>query len=188
MILGVWIAYELSWGAVLGWGLLAPIAHCQGWAPGDINSWENGARGWMLWPALAALLSDCAVDIAYPATSVEIAGHAKSNSLSPAPADNSNPVTTPRSETAQNLPEIEFLVKPHSQTRSGVWYLYLLGFAAATYVCIPAVQNSIGPSIPGLTIVLAVGISVPLSYAAILITGKTDSTPVSALGKPALDN
>jgi hypothetical protein len=183
MILGVWIAYELSWGAVLGWGLLAPIAHSQGWAPSDINSWENGARGWMLWPALAALLSDCAVDIAYPATPVEAAGHGKRSTLSPAPADDSNPVITPGSGRVRCPSNTEFLMKPYSQTRSGTWYLYLLGCVVATYLCIPAVQNSIGPSIHGLNIVLAVSISAPLSYAAILITGKTDSTPVSALGK-----
>jgi hypothetical protein len=188
MILGVWIAYELSWGAVLGWGLLAPIAQCQGWAPGDVNSWEDGARGWMLWPALAALLSDCAVDIFYPAPSVEVAGHANRNTVSPAPTDNSHPVIALRSEPAQCRPEIEFLRKINSWIRPRVWYPYLLGFVAVTCVCIPAVQHSIGPSIPGLIIVLAVGISVPLSYAAILVTGKTDSTPVSALGKLALVN
>lgn len=43
-----------------------------------------------------------------------------------------------------------------------------------------------GHCIPVLNVVLAVGISVPLSYVAILITGKTDSTLVSALGKLAL--
>lgn len=48
-------------GAVIGWGVLSPIAKSKGWAPGPVDSMEQGSRGWLLWISIGLLLGDAAV-------------------------------------------------------------------------------------------------------------------------------
>ena len=38
--------------------MLGPVARHQGWAPGPIGDWKNGATGWVLWISLAIMLGD----------------------------------------------------------------------------------------------------------------------------------
>ncbi len=40
-------------GAVVGWGILSPLAKYQGWAPGPVDDWLTGSRGWLVWTSLA---------------------------------------------------------------------------------------------------------------------------------------
>ena len=48
-------------GAVIGWGILGPIAKEKGWTTGPVDSWTTGSRGWIIWIAQAALLAECVV-------------------------------------------------------------------------------------------------------------------------------
>ena len=41
-----------------GYGILGPYARGQGWAPGPIMDWKDGATGWILWISLAIMLGD----------------------------------------------------------------------------------------------------------------------------------
>ena len=52
-------------GAVAGWAVLSPLAHERGWAPGEVDDWELGSRGWIIWISLAALLADALVKLAW---------------------------------------------------------------------------------------------------------------------------
>lgn len=52
-------------GAVLGWGILSPLANQKGWAPGKIDDWENGSKGWIVWTSLAIMLADAVVSLGY---------------------------------------------------------------------------------------------------------------------------
>ena len=45
MIMGMRPALSMFGGAVVGWGLLGPLASVKGWAPGPITSWHDGAQG-----------------------------------------------------------------------------------------------------------------------------------------------
>jgi F0F1-type ATP synthase assembly protein I len=49
---------------VFGWAFLSPIAKNSGWAPGDVNDMVKGARGWILWVALAIMCVDSLVSLA----------------------------------------------------------------------------------------------------------------------------
>lgn len=42
-------------GAILGWGVLSPIAKSRDWAPGPVESMETGVRGWLIWISIACL-------------------------------------------------------------------------------------------------------------------------------------
>lgn len=55
-------------GAILGWGVLSPLAKSQGWAPGKISDWEDGSKGWIVWTSLAIMLADAVVSLGYLAS------------------------------------------------------------------------------------------------------------------------
>jgi uncharacterized oligopeptide transporter (OPT) family protein len=57
-LMGPRVVLSLLFGAVLGYGVLAPLAKSQGWAPGEISNYQNGAKGWILWPGVALMVCE----------------------------------------------------------------------------------------------------------------------------------
>ncbi len=55
-------------GAVVGWAVLSPLAKYRGWAPGSIDDWESGSKGWIVWISLAIMLADAIVSLGYIAS------------------------------------------------------------------------------------------------------------------------
>ena len=56
---------HMLFGAVLGWGILSPLAKARGWAPGDVDSWEDGSKAWIVWISLAIMLADSIVSLGW---------------------------------------------------------------------------------------------------------------------------
>lgn len=52
-------------GAVIGWGILSPLAKSKGWAPGPVHDWETGSKGWIVWVSLAIMLADALVSLGW---------------------------------------------------------------------------------------------------------------------------
>jgi hypothetical protein len=52
-------------GAVAGWGILSPFAKYKGWAPGPVDDWETGSRGWTIWISVAALMADASIKLSW---------------------------------------------------------------------------------------------------------------------------
>jgi hypothetical protein len=52
-------------GAVIVWAVLSPIAKTKGWAPGPIDDWETGNRGWTIWVSLGVILGDSLVGVCW---------------------------------------------------------------------------------------------------------------------------
>lgn len=52
-------------GAVVGWGILSPLAKHNGWAPGPVDDWEHGSRGWILWVGVGLILGESAAGIGW---------------------------------------------------------------------------------------------------------------------------
>lgn len=50
-------------GAVVGWGVLSPVAHYAEWAPGPVNDWKSGSKGWILWISLGVMISESIVSL-----------------------------------------------------------------------------------------------------------------------------
>lgn len=50
-------------GAIVGWGILSPVAKHKGWAPGPVNDWDNGSRGWIVWVGMGLILGDSAIGL-----------------------------------------------------------------------------------------------------------------------------
>lgn len=56
---------HMLFGAVLGWGILSPLAKSRGWAPGPVGSWEDGSKAWIVWISLAIMLADSLVSLGW---------------------------------------------------------------------------------------------------------------------------
>ncbi|CAN8103277.1 unnamed protein product [Discula destructiva] len=65
IIMGPATTLHMLLGAIIGWGILSPLAHNKGWAPGKINDWETGSKGWIVWTSLAIMLADAVVSLGY---------------------------------------------------------------------------------------------------------------------------
>lgn len=63
IIMGTATTMHMLLGAVVGWGVLSPLAKHKGWAPGPVDDWVKGSRGWIVWVSLAIMLSDSVVSL-----------------------------------------------------------------------------------------------------------------------------
>ena len=50
-------------GMIVGWAILSPLSFYKGWAPGPVGDMTTGARGWILWTALAIMVADSVVSL-----------------------------------------------------------------------------------------------------------------------------
>ncbi|GIJ83666.1 hypothetical protein Asppvi_002496 [Aspergillus pseudoviridinutans] len=65
IIMGPSTCMHMLFGAVLGWGILSPLAKARGWAPGPVDSWEDGSKAWIVWVSLAIMLADSLVSLGW---------------------------------------------------------------------------------------------------------------------------
>lgn len=56
---------HMLFGAVLGWGVLSPLAKARGWAPGEVDNWEDGSKAWIVWVSLAIMLADSIISLGW---------------------------------------------------------------------------------------------------------------------------
>lgn len=64
-LIGPRVVLSLVAGALLSWGLLGPLALHYEWAPGPIMGFSDGARGWILWPGVALMVSEALASLAF---------------------------------------------------------------------------------------------------------------------------
>ena len=65
IIMGPATTAHMLLGAVVGWGILSPLAKTKGWASGPVDDWESGSKGWIIWISLAIMLADSVVSLGY---------------------------------------------------------------------------------------------------------------------------
>lgn len=63
-LIGPRVSFSLLLGAIIAWAILGPIAQSAGWAPGGVMSYKDGARGWLLWPGVALMVSEALTSLA----------------------------------------------------------------------------------------------------------------------------
>lgn len=57
--------FHMLLGAITDWGILSPLAKGKGWAPGPVNDWSNGSKGWIVWVSLAIMLADSVINLGW---------------------------------------------------------------------------------------------------------------------------
>ncbi|QSS49814.1 oligonucleotide transporter [Histoplasma capsulatum var. duboisii H88] len=65
IIMGPSTSLHMLAGAILGWGILSPLAKHRGWAPGPVDSWEDGSKAWIVWVSLAIMLADSIINLGW---------------------------------------------------------------------------------------------------------------------------
>ncbi|KUJ07407.1 oligopeptide transporter [Mollisia scopiformis] len=179
IITGPTIPLHMLFGAIVGWGILSPYAKHNGWAPGQIDDWETGSRGWIIWVSLAALLADASVKLAWflvrPIWRQYLAG---SNLQKPLNAVSKN--VDQNSETQSHGGE--FIAAPFEMQDDPLSPRVLaLGFFCSVIVCTLVIHFIFGNIIPWYYTILAIAISLPMAIVGIRSLAKTDYNPKSAL-------
>ena len=64
ILIGPRVGASLALGAVLAWGLIGPWVQAGGWASGEVMSYTDGPRGWLLWPGVAIMVSEALMSLA----------------------------------------------------------------------------------------------------------------------------
>jgi uncharacterized oligopeptide transporter (OPT) family protein len=65
IIIGPTVNVYILLGAILGWGVLSPVAKYREWAPGPVSDWDHGSRGWILWTGMGLILGDTLVGLGW---------------------------------------------------------------------------------------------------------------------------
>ena len=65
IIIGPSINISMLFGAIIGWGILSPLAKNYGWAPGQVGDWDHGSRGWILWIGMGLILGDATIGLSW---------------------------------------------------------------------------------------------------------------------------
>ncbi|KAL4934166.1 OPT family oligopeptide transporter [Aspergillus undulatus] len=207
IIMGPSTCAHMLFGAVLGWGVLSPLAKARGWAPGPVDSWEDGSKAWIVWISLAIMLADSLVSLGWlvvkpaataapklihrlPATRVGRWVASKSSSLasrydhrysalSPITEESSNASNGYRAGIdSKKSPDED---APPSQLISMRTVLILLPLTLIlNVVCMHIV---FGDVISPLLASLATLLAVLLSVMGVRALGETDLNPVSGISK-----
>lgn len=197
-------------GAIVGWGILSPYAKHQGWAPGEVDDWATGSRGWIIWISLASLFADASVKLSWfllrPFWRDYIASGFIRTQLT-ASWENNVQHQPPQPLESQYTPvpvEMDGDLNPFqtnltqgtswSSNRHSVSHeeinnssegpaarVLVLGFLVSIIICTLAVHLIFGNFIPWYYTLLAIAISLPMAIVGIRSIAETDYNPESAL-------
>ncbi|KAF2096629.1 oligopeptide transporter-like protein, partial [Rhizodiscina lignyota] len=65
IIMGPATTLHMLLGALVGWGMLSPLAKYKGWAPGPVSDWTEGSKGWIVWISLAIMIADSLINLGW---------------------------------------------------------------------------------------------------------------------------
>lgn len=192
-------------GAVIGWGIFSPIAKGKGWAPGPIDDWETGSKGWIMWVSLSLILADSIVNIGWLILNLMMrvskklfrpfldhlrrGGHWREfialNNYYTGYAITRDSNSTTRSGLVQQevIAEEPLEDAPPGQQISAIYVSIF--FPMAVVFCVVCVYFSFGSYISPSTTALATVLALLASSMGIRALGETDLNPTSGIGKLA---
>ena len=154
-LVGMRVGASMLVGAVVAWGLVGPWAKSSGLAAGEVMSYADGPRGWLLWPGVALMVMDAFGNLALSWKSIlrTFTGGSSPNEVSD------------MEDTKDQIP--------------AMWWMggLVAGAALAAFV-----SKSVF-DIPVWMTLVAVGMSWILAMIAVRSTGETDINPIGGMGK-----
>ncbi|KAJ4364858.1 OPT super [Ascochyta clinopodiicola] len=203
IIMGPATTLHMLLGAVIGWGLLSPLAKHKGWAPGPVSDWTNGSKGWIVWISLAIMLADSLVSLGwlvirpviavarlyFPTAKETFQAHTWRQLLTL--NISSRPEYTSLTDGSASVDPIA-AVKQHlnssSEPDAPPEHLIstrttLIGLVASLVLCIVAVHVSFPGLIPFRLTLLSLVLALLLSIMGVRALGETDLNPVSGISK-----
>lgn len=205
MILDAWVAFTMLVGAILGWGILSPIANNNGWAPGAVDNMENGARGWLLWISIGMLLGDAfARALCFSAsammpdswrlqttnkrlvqidTDFEEQDHTSRTPLLHDHRQHAQDATD-SCESQPAIPEVpqqhlENMMGRNLVSKQALWYWG----AGSTLLCLICTLLVFRPEIPPHLILVSIAVSFPFCVVIMQSVGETDTAPTMSMSK-----
>jgi OPT family oligopeptide transporter len=202
IIMGPATTLHMLLGAIIGWGILSPLAKHKGWAPGPVSDWTNGSKGWIVWISLAIMLADSLVSLGwlvirplisiarfyYPTVKETFQSHTWRElltfNISSKPGYTQlnngtpgNPITSVKQHLASSS-EPDAPPEHLISTRTT-----LIGLVASLLLCIIAVHVSFPGLIPFRLTLLSLILALFLSIMGVRALGETDLNPVSGISK-----
>lgn len=202
IVMGPATTLHMLLGAVVGWAVLSPLAKSRGWAPGPVDDWENGSKGWIVWISLAIMLADALVSLAYLAfrsarqyfpqvrgllprrvkTLLGARPHAGYTLVS-TDGDGDPDHTAASGSGASAAADLDEDDAPADQQIGD--RTVAVGLALSILFCIGCIRFVFGDLVPLYATVTAVFMALVLSIMGVRALGETDLNPVSGISKLA---
>jgi hypothetical protein len=183
----------MLFGCIIGWGILSPIAHFSGWAPGPVNDWKTGSKGWILWISLGIMISESIVSLIIVLIKqiIVIVRQRHPDVLHQSNIDQEEGLLI--DEPFRNddgwgdNEEIEEIVvtKPDMPQEQQVpLYITIIGLLASIVLCVGMVYIVFGDEVmPVWMTLISIVFAMFLSILGVRALGETDLNPVSGIGK-----
>ena len=172
-IMGPHSALSMLGGAVVAWALLGPAAMRAGWVS-DVDSWEVGAQGWVLWVALGLMLAESLTSLLLLVLR-QLGSSPKTLSSS---ASSSSSAALAAAAAAAELMAEEEVAPPEQLVPLRWWAPGLLGSSA---LCVGLISALL--AVPAWQLTISVLLSCVVAVLAVRALGQTDVNPASAVGK-----
>lgn len=206
IIMGLPTVSYMLFGAILGWGVLAPLAKHMEWAPGRIDDWINGGQGWILWISLTVMISDSLVS--FIVVSIKSINNAlesfkqrrdldqylelqqnqqneyllldqeETRSLTSSNENPENSTYDGKKNKEDSKYTMEVPERHLISTKSTV-----IGIAVSTLLCIISLKLVFGNTVPIYASLAAIILAMFFSILGVRALGETDLNPVSGIGK-----
>ena len=215
IIMGPAITTHMLLGAIVGWGVLSPLAKYKGWAPGPIKDWETGSKGWIVWISLAIMLVDAVINLGYialrpvvlhgPEVIAEATetirrkdwkglaelGRNKSYGYDPVVSNDDSFEHSAESDGALDGPSSSLADLKHGQEPDAPPEQLVntstvwIGLVLSIAFCILTIHLIFGRLVPLYASIVAVMMALLLSIMGVRAMGETDLNPVSGISKLA---
>lgn len=202
IIMGPATTLHMLLGAIIGWGILSPLAKHQGWAPGPVSDWTNGSKGWIVWISLAIMLADSLISLGWlllrpliaagriylPTLKDTFQTHTWKELLTFNITSKQRYTALNDSTSTNSLTAVKQHLVSTSEPDAPPEHLIstrttLIGLVASLGLCIAAVHISFPNLIPLRLTLLSLVLALFLSIMGVRALGETDLNPVSGISK-----
>tara|TARA_R110002003_G_scaffold70_12_gene6423 strand:- start:39734 stop:41734 length:2001 start_codon:yes stop_codon:yes gene_type:complete len=202
IIMGPATTLHMLLGAIIGWGVLSPLAKHKGWAPGPVSDWTNGSKGWIVWISLAIMLADSLVSLGwlllrplvsiaqlyYPTIKDTFQSHTWRELLTLNITRKQRYTQLNNGSTESPLTAIKRHLASDQEPDAPPEHLIsnrttIIGLIASLILCVVAVHISFPSLIPLRLTLLALVLALFLSIMGVRALGETDLNPVSGISK-----
>ena len=198
IIMGPAITLHMLLGAIIGWGMLSPLAKSKGWAPGPIKDWTTGSKGWIVWVSLAIMLADSVISLGwltlrpllihgptyYAGLRERIITNGFSSLFDFHPLrDGGYTLLTPSGSSGGKAEDKDFAPEPdgpahHLVSNQTTFILFII----SVIICVISIKYVFPPISVG-AILLSILLALLLGLMGVRALGETDLNPVSGISK-----
>ena len=198
IIMGPATTLHMLLGAIIGWGILSPLAKSKGWAPGPVRDWETGSKGWIVWVSLAIMLADSVISLGWlilrplllygPPYYAGVRQHVNRDGLSSLfhfhrLRQGNYALLPPLDPDDGTTKDTDFVPEPDAPAHHLVSNrTTLILFILSILICIVSVKYVFPPISTG-AVLLSIVLALLLSIMGVRALGETDINPVSGISK-----